>query len=81
MRDNYSVLEDQQKFQIRGCICLITESKEIVGINQVTKGGKEYSRWREQHMNNLSDTREWAHLKNCTKFCIDRSRICKHISE
>lgn len=74
-------LEDQKRLQIRGSICLITESKGRVGINQVTKGRKEYSRHREYHTENLSDKGEQAHLKNWIKFSTARNRICEQKNE
>lgn len=74
-------LKDQKRLQIRGNICLITEPKGRVGINQVTKRRKEYSRHREYYMENLSDKREQAHLKKWIKFSTARNRICKQENE
>lgn len=56
-------LEDQKRLS-RGSICLSTESKGRIVVNQITTGGKEYSWQREQHMKDLSNKREQEHLKN-----------------
>lgn len=69
---------DDQKRLSRGTICLSPESKGRIGVNQITKGGKEYSRQREQLLEDLSDRREQARLKNWTKFCMAGSGSCKH---
>lgn len=55
--------EDERRLQIRGSAGLITEP-EGRGINQVTKGGEEYSRQKEQHVKDFRNKREWAQSKN-----------------